>query len=230
VPIRRIFLLGAAAFASLAALVAIAAVLSGDFDETDGKIFGTLATAFVAGSIVVAGLACVARRTSPSLGAAGVVLACAGFVLWSAQIWGEYDNGRYIRLLGFVTAWTLAVLVATTTRLLTSSPKLLRTLYPATAAAAAGAAAVASLMLLRTKDDGWQAFAVLLILALLGEALTPIVERYAASDDRPRERLLGVVAGAEVVAVRMRDTRSVRIGDVSAQLMAGEGVVVRAKT
>ena len=39
VSLRRIFLLGAAALVSLAALVAIGAVLNGDFGETEGKIF-----------------------------------------------------------------------------------------------------------------------------------------------------------------------------------------------
>ena len=57
-----------------------------------------------------------------------------------------------------------------------------------TAGAAAGAALVASVMILRENGDGWQLFAVLLILALLGEALTPILERYAVSDDAPTER------------------------------------------
>ena len=87
---------------------------------------------------------------------------------------------------------------------MTGSPRLARTLLPATAGAAAGAALVASVMLLRENGDGWQLFAVLLILALLGEALIPILERYAVPDDAPAERLLGIVGGAEVLAVRGR--------------------------
>lgn len=55
--LRRAFLLGAAALASVAALVAIVTVVSGDFGETEGKIFATLATTFAAGSALVAGLA-----------------------------------------------------------------------------------------------------------------------------------------------------------------------------
>ena len=57
-PLRRIFLLGAATIVSVAALVAIGAILNGDFGDTEGKIFATLATAFVAGSAAVAGIAC----------------------------------------------------------------------------------------------------------------------------------------------------------------------------
>ena len=36
-----------------------------------------------------------ARSASP-----GIVLACAGFVLWSAQIWGGYDSDGYWKLIG----------------------------------------------------------------------------------------------------------------------------------
>jgi hypothetical protein len=228
VPLRRIFLLGAAGLVSIAALVAIATVLAGSFGETEGKIFATLATTFVAGSLTLSGLACLADRRSSALGLAGVLLACGGFVVWTAQIWGGFDSDAYWKVVGLLTTWALAVLIATTTRLMTSSPRLLRSLYLGTAGAAAGAALVASVMLLRENGDGWQLFAVLLILALLGEALTPILERYAASDGVPVERLLGVVAGAEVVAVRgKRD--AVRVGDHLEPLRTGECVVVRAK-
>ena len=81
-------------------------------------------------------------------------------------------------------------------------------------------------MILRENGDGWQLFAVLLILTLLGEALTPILERYAVSDDAPAERLLGVVAGAEVIAVRGR-REAVRIGERLEPLRAGESVLIR---
>ena len=226
--LRRVFLLGAAALVSLAALVAIGTVLVGSFGETEGKIFATIATTFVAGSTVVAGLACLARERSRLLGIAGVVLATGGFVLWCAQIWGGYHSDGYWTLVGLVTAWALALLVATTTRLMTSSPRLERTLLPATAGTAGGAALVATVMLLRENGDGWQLFAVLLILALLGEALTPILERYAASDETPSERLLGVVAGAEIVAVRGRPG-SVVVGDRVEMLSSRESVLVRAR-
>jgi hypothetical protein len=226
-PLRRIFLLGAAALVSVAALVAIVTILSGDFGETEGKIFATLATTFAAGSTLLAGLACLGRSVSRPVAAAGAVLASAGFVLWSAQIWGEFDSEGYWKVLGILTAWALALLVTMTTRLMLDSPVLIRRLYPFTAGAAAGGAAVATVMLLRENGDGWQLFAILLILALLGETLAPILERYGAATERPAERVLGVVGGAEVVAVRGRDSRSVRIGGTRQRLAAGEELVVR---
>ena len=225
--LRRIFLPGAAALVSVAALVAIATVLSGDFGETEGKIFATLATTFAAGSMLLAGLACLGRGVSRPLGVAGIVLACAGFVLWSAQIWGEFDGDGFWKLLGVLTAWALALLVASTTRLMLESPSLVRRVYPFTAAAAAGAALVLTVMVLREQGDGWQLFAILLILALLGEALAPILERFGAATEGPAERVLGVVAGAEVLAVRGRASRSVRVGSTVEQLAAGEQIVVR---
>jgi hypothetical protein len=230
VSLRRVFLLGAAALASVAALVAIATVLSGDFGETEGKIFATLATTFAAGSALVAGLALLGRRGSPLLGYAGIGLALTGFVLWSAQIWGEFAGDGYWKLVGVLTAWSLAVLIVTTTRLMLTSPSLVRVLYPATGAAAGGAALVVTVMILRESGDGWQLFAVLLILTLLAEVLAPILERYGDPRERPAERLLGVVGGVEVVAVNGGNARLVQVGDASARLDAGESVVVRARS
>jgi hypothetical protein len=230
VSLRRVFLLGAAALASVAALVAIVTVVSGDFGETEGKIFATLATTFAAGSALVAGLALLGRRESPLLGYAGIGLALTGFVLWSAQIWGEFAGDGYWKLVGVLTAWSLAVLIVTTNRLMLSSPSLVRVLYPATGAAAGGAALVVTVMILRERGDGWQLFAVLLILALLAEVLAPILERYGGSGERPAERLLGVVGGVEVFAVNGGNARLVQVGDASARLDAGESVVVRARS
>jgi hypothetical protein len=225
--LRRLFLLGTATVASVAALVAIAAILTGEFGETEGRIFATLATTFVAGSTLIAGLALLGRDASRGLGLAGVGLAIAGFVLWSAQIWGEFGSDRYWKLLGVLTAWALAVLVATTTRLMLSTPSLIRWLYPATAGAVAGAALVATLMILAENGDGWQLFAVLLVLALLGETLAPVLERFQTEGVGRSERLLGVVAGVEVLAVRGQRAGSIQIGSTTAHLAAGESIVVR---
>jgi hypothetical protein len=228
VSLRRVFLLGAAALASVAALVAIVTVVSGDFGETEGKIFATIGTTFAAGSALVAGLALLGRRESSLLGYTGIGLALTGFVLWSAQIWGEFAGDGYWKFVGVLTAWSLAVLIVTTNRLMLSSPSLVRVLYPATGGAAGGAALVATVMILRENGDGWQLLAVLLILALLAEVLAPILERYGGSRERPPERLLGVLGGVEVVAVNGGNARLVQVGDASARLDAGESVVVRA--
>jgi hypothetical protein len=114
-----------------------------------------------------------------------------------------------------------------TNRLLLHSPRLVRTLYPATAAMAVLAALTVTVMVLRENGDGWQLFAIFVILALLGEVLAPILDRYAASDEEPSERLLGTVGGVSVLAVR-GDRGAVRIGTDEIPLRDDERVVVRA--
>jgi hypothetical protein len=227
-PLRRIFLLGAATIVSVAALVAIAAIFNGDFGDTEGKIFATLATAFVAGSTAVAGIACLERSASRVFGTLGIVLSSLGFVLWTEQIWAQHDSAGYWKLLGLLLIWSLVVLIVTTTRLMTRSPQLLRTLYPATAVAAVLAGVVVTIMVLSDNGDGWQFFAVLLVLAVLGVTLTPILQRYVSTppDTEPAERVLGELGGVVVVAVRGAG-RSVRLGDRDVALEDGERVVIR---
>lgn len=226
--LRRIFLLGAATLVCVAALVAIAAILNGDFGDTEGKIFATLATAFVAGSATIAGIACLERSVSRPFGVLGVGLSLLGFALWTDQIWAEHRSETYWKLLGLILAWTLVVLVITTTRLMTRAPQLARTLYPATAVAAVLAGGSVSVMVLREQGDGWQLFAVLVVLALLGETLTPILQRFVVTPvgDKPPERILGEIAGAVVVAVR-DGSRAVRLGDREVPLADDERVVIR---
>ena len=228
--LRRIFLLGAATLVSVAALVAIGAIVNGDFGDTEGKIFSTLATAFVAGSAAIAGIACLERSVSRLFGILGVGLSLVGFILWTDQIWAEHHSDAYWKLLGLILIWTLVVLVLTTTRLMTRSPQLVRTLYPATAVAAAGAGAVVTVMVLSENGDGWQLFAVLLVLALLGETLTPILQRFVTTPlgETPPERVLGEIAGVVVVAVRgQRHGRAVRVGSRDVPVADDETIIVR---
>ena len=230
-PIRRIFLLGAATLVSFAALVAILAVVNGEFGSTEEKILATLATAFVAGSSALAGMACLERRVSRPFGVLGVVLATFGFLLWADQIWDQHDSSGYWKLLGLVLTWTLALLVGTTTRLMTRSPELLRSLYPATVAAAFGAGLAVTTMVVREDGDGWQLFAILVILAALGEILTPMFQRFVvtpADGGGPAERLLGTLEGAVIVAVRNgRPGRRVQIGERELTFGEDETIVVR---
>jgi hypothetical protein len=226
VSLRKIFLLGAAALASVAALVAIVAVVKGDFGATEGKIFATLAATFVAGSTVTAGLALLARGVLRPLGILGVVLAVSGYVVWAEQIWAGHDSKGYWSFLLILLAFTLAILAATVNRLLASTPKVVKTLFPATAAAATLAAAIATMMVLRDNGDGWEFFAVLLILTVLGEILTPIFDRYLTVREPDEERPLATVGDVSVVAVRGRGG-TVRIGETEHRLAADEGILVR---
>jgi hypothetical protein len=221
--LRRLYLKGAAALAALAALLAIATVLQGDFGETEGKIFATIAATFVAGSAVMAGIASLAQG-SRWLGRAGIVLAAGGFLLWVEEIWAGHDSETYWKVLGLVLVWTLVTLVGTTSALMTTTQ---RRLYVATLTCAAAAGLVVSVMILGENGDVWQLFAVLLILTLLGEILIPIMERTSAAEARPAERELGTLGGVSVLAVRQAGRRVVRIGDRELPLAADESVVLR---
>lgn len=225
IPLRSLYLRGAAALAGVAALAAIATVLSGDFGETEGKIFATIAATFVGGSAVVAGIACLGRA-SGALGTAGIVLAIGGFVLWTEQIWAEHESDTYWKVLGLLLTWTLATLVGMASALMTRTQ---RHLHLATLSCAAAAGLFASVMILREQGDGWQAFAVFLILTLLGLILTPIFERSRELEQRPEERVLGSLGDVTVIAVRQPGKRVVRIGDQEASLAADESVVLRAR-
>jgi hypothetical protein len=224
--LRRIFLLGAAAIASVAALVAIFAVVRGDFGDTEGKIFATLAATFVAEATAVAGLALLARGVLRPLGVLGVVLAVGGYVLWAEQIWAQHDSGTYWDFLIAVLALALATLAATTCRLMISVPKLVRTLFPTVAGVATLGAAVGVVLVVRDNGDGWQLFAVLFILTVLGEILTPILDRLLAVDGRTAERPLATLDGLSVVAVRGLG-RTVRIDGADHHLADDEGIVLR---
>jgi hypothetical protein len=221
--LRSVYLKGAAALAAVAALLAIATILQGDFGETEGKIFATIGATFVAGSALMAGIACLAHG-SRFLGYAGSALAGIAFVLWVEQIWAEHDSETYWKLLGLFLTWTLVTLVGTSSALLTRRR---RGLHIATLVCAVGAGVVASAMIVRSNGDAWQLFAVLLILTLLGEVLTPILERAAADEDRRVERELGSLDGVRILAVRETGKRVVRIGDRESPLAADESVIVR---
>jgi hypothetical protein len=226
--IRRLFWLGAAVLFSIAALVAIAAVLGSGFGETQGRILATCGIAFVCGAATLAGLACIDRGVLRPVGWAAVSLGIGTGAVWAGAIW-QGDTGKtYWKVAAILAAWMLTALVVTTLRLLVSSPRLLSTLVPATWGTAALAAAVSTEMIL-TEDGGpWKLVLVLVILTALGYVLTPVLQRLwaAAEHALPEERLLGSVAGADVVAVR-GDGRSLRIGERSVRVEPGESIVVR---
>ena len=229
--IRRLFWLGAAILFSVAALVAIAAVLGGSFGTTEEDILETCGIAFVCGAATLAGLACVDRGVTTLVGWLAVVLGVATFVVWAGGVWQHDASDTYWKVAGVLGVWTLAVLVVTTLRLLVSSPQLLGTVVPGTSAAAVVAAAVSTEMILSEDGGPWKLVVVLIILTALGYALTPALQRFwaAAEPTERAERLLGTLGGIDVFAVR-GDGRSVTIGSSRTQLSSSEGIVLRERT
>jgi hypothetical protein len=229
--IRRLFWLGAAILFSIAALVAIAAVLGGSFGATQEHILETCGIAFVCGATALAGLACVDRGVIVPTGWVAVALGLTSFLIWTAGAWSEPSGDRFWKIAGVLGVWTLAALIVTTLRLLASSPRLLRTLVPATWAAVLLAATVSTEMILTEEGGLWKLLVVLVILTALGYALTPVLQRYwaGAETHATAERLLGTLGDIEVLAVR-GEARSVTIGSNRMPLASSEGIVLRERT
>ena len=229
--IRRLFWLGAAVLFSVAALVAIAAVLGGSFGTTQEHILETCGIAFVCGAATLAGLACIDRGVIIPVGWVTAVLGVATFVTWTGGVWKDTSSDGYWKFAGVLGVWTLAALIITTLRLLASSPRLLTTVVPATWAAAVLAAAVSTEMILGEDGGPWKLVVVLVILTALGYALTPVLQRFwAGAEGAPAtERLLGTLGNIEVFAVR-GEGRSVTIGSSRMQLASSEGIVLRERT
>lgn len=229
--IRRLFWLGAAILFSIAALIAIVAVAGGHFGETEGRILATCGLAFVCGSVMLAGVACLDREIVRPAAWAAIVLGVAAFGLWAVGIWHDGARGvAFWKIAGVVGAWLLAALIVTTSRLVASSPRVLRTVVPGTWAAATAAAVLGSGMILEETGGPWKFEVVLVILTALGFALIPALERFwATAETAVAERLLGTLGNIDVFAVR-GGGRSVTIGSTSAKLAASEGIVLREHT
>jgi hypothetical protein len=229
--IRRLFWLGAAILFSVAALVAIGAVLGAGFGSTQEHIVLTCAIAFVCGGTALAGLACVDRRIIEPVGWVAVALGLASFVAYTVGVWQDSPGESYWKAAGALGVWTLAALVVTTLRLFASSPRLLGTVVPATWFAAVLGAAVGTEMILSDDSDPWKLEVVLVILSALGYALTYVLQRFWAAAGTSTaaaaaERLLGRLGNVDVFTVR-GEGRSVTIGSSRMRLTSGEGIVLR---
>ncbi|HEU5215404.1 MAG TPA: hypothetical protein VFU30_07680 [Gaiellaceae bacterium] len=229
--IRRLFWLGAAVLFSIAALVAIAAVLGGDFGDTQARILATCGIAFVCGGAALAGFACLDRGVIREAAWATIVFGVASFVAWTGAAWQKDPGKAYWKLAGVLGIWTLAGLLVTTLRLIASSPRLLATVVPATWGAVGLAALLSTEMVLGEDGGPWQVVLVLVILTGLGYALTPALQRFWADSDAPAaaERLLGTLGNIDVFAVR-GEGRSVTIGSSRTRLASSEGIVLRERS
>jgi hypothetical protein len=226
VRLSRIFWIGAAAILVAAALVALVAVLRGDFSDTDGRILGTLAAALLAGSTLVAGLVLVEKGSRP-LGWAAVAVSMPAFAAITYSIWdfvfeGEGDAWRW----GWAGGLALvAALIAVTARLLARSRALVRLAW--IAGALATVAATVSYVAIWGDDSGdalGRAIAVLWILTGLAYLLVPVLQRFTAAGVPPgAERLLAELDGVEIVATRSRE-------GVAVDLQPGERLVLRRRS
>jgi hypothetical protein len=221
--LRRIFWIGAAVLLVAAALVAIAALVAGNFDETDGKILLTLGTLFLCGAVALAGTQLVEDRTQPAVGAALAASAVPGFGLLALAIW--WDGGANLVNVALTTTIVLAVeLVAASQRLLLRNLRLLP-LVAGTGAALAVAGALTIVAIWSDPGPGLgKAIGVLWILAGAGWLLTPVLQRWSAVGERATGvRVLAALGDVELVASH-EQIAGVAVG---AKPAAGEGLFLR---
>lgn len=208
--LARISWIGAAAILVAGALVALTAVVQGEFSDTDGRILVTLAALLYTGGAALAGLALADRGSARALGwlVASAAPVCLGLVAWA--VWSFVGDGGGDEDANKL-AWSsvlvlLAGLIATTGLLLTRRPALARL-----AAVAGGLAAVASglsVIGVWAESSGGafvKTLAVLWILAALCFFLVPVLQRFtAAGADESAPRVVAGLEGVEVVASRGR--------------------------
>ena len=202
--LRRMFWIGAAAILIVAALVAIAAIVRGDFSETDGQILGTLGSLLLCGALAVAGLSLVERSLLPALGWGSVVSATLGFVLLVSTIWSSFESDTLSRSAGTaLVAIVVALLVVTSLLLLRG-----RTLLPLVAGDAfalgiAGLIAVAAIWSDDLSEGAAKADAVFWVLGVLGWLLIPVVRLFSSvGAEQAAVRVLGELDGVDLVASR----------------------------
>lgn len=214
--LSRIFWIGAAAILVAAALVALAAVVRGDFSENDGRILVTLAALLYTGGSALAGAALAERGPARRLGwtVAAAAPVCLAFVTWG--IWsfvfdgeGDYDASR--------AAWsaTLVLLVGlvAATGLLLARTRVATVLAWAATGFAACAAALSVAGIWREPDaDAYvKVVAALWILAALSYFLAPVLQRFAATEAGSVDRVLAELDGIELVATRTPGALDVRL-------------------
>jgi len=206
--LARTFWIGAAAALVVAALIAVAAVLRGDFSETDGRILGTLAALLLASGTLTSGLVLV-DRDDALLGRVAVVAAPVGFALLAYAIWDfVFDGGGDAWRYGWTGVVVLvATLIAVTARLLAESTSL--TPLAMLAGILAGLAATLSTYAIWDGSDSetmGKGLAVLWILTGVCYLLVPVFERFrGAQASEPEARVLATLDDVQLVLTRSSD-------------------------
>jgi hypothetical protein len=226
--LSRLFWIGAAAILVAAALVALVAILRGDFSDTDGRILVTLGALLYTGGAALAGLALAERGPARLLGVvvASTAPVCLAFVAWG--IWSFVFDGEGNETASKL-AWSsvlllLAGLIAATAVLL-ARRRTLQLLAAGTGALAALSAtiSVAGIWTEPDSDAFIKTLAVLWILTLLAYFLVPVLQRFTAAGAAPEAvRVLAALDDVELVATRTPDGRA-----IDARLEPGERLVLR---
>jgi hypothetical protein len=232
--LRRIFWIGAATILVVAALIALVALVSGSFSETDGKILWTLGALFFTGSAAIAGVALLDRATHVWLGWAIIATAPIAFVLLAVLGWSGWDVSDTVgRFIGTSVLVVAAELVVATNRLLLRNVRLapVALITEVLVWLATGITLVFIWLQRDPGSTGAKFLAACWILAGLGWFLVPVLQRYAAVQapvEPSAERVLAALGDVELVA-----TRAVGEGVVVVEeprLLPGERLALRRRS
>ncbi len=204
----RTFWISAAATLVVAALIALAAVVRGDFSETDGRILITLAALLYAGGTSLAGLALVDRGTARILGCIVAAVGPVGLAVMLWAIWSfvfEGENEPASKLGWSAVLVLLAALVSSTALLLARRDALVRLAWGA--AALAGLAATVSLAGLGLSPTPTRSSRSSRSLDTRGARVLPRPDPSAPDLGRAGDlqRVLAELDGIELVATRSPD-------------------------
>lgn len=178
----------------VAAAIAIVALLTGDFDETEGKV--TVTTLWVA-LYNITGMGAAAarpRRGLAALGICGFIASAIGFALGVYLIWSEFDDDGLARAWGIAT--TAAISIAQAALLLIhrrpSDSHVIRLVRTATIVVVVVLAALIMVALASAEDDPDESFfrilGALAVLDALGTLSLPILRRLQPAAPPPPTR------------------------------------------
>jgi hypothetical protein len=207
--VRRVFWIGAATLRGGAALVAIVALVRGEFTDTDFDILASLGITLGAGSTALAGLALVERKDVAALGWAAILVAIGGYVtvLWDiwTEPWDDEATATALLLMG-------TLLLATTGRLLLRRESL-EPLYLAHVVLSAFGTAGTIWVIWDDTDtpDSWgKLLGSVWILAALAWFLIPVLSRSGRAEPVSGERIVGTGPGRYEVELDEGETLVVR--------------------
>jgi len=224
VRLSRVFWLGAAAILIVAALIAVAAIVRGEFGETEAQILGTLLVLLVAGATAISALALIERGAAQALAVVAMAGAAICFAVITASIWDGFSSETLVKWAASAAPILISLLLLATQRLLLRVARLAPVFYGT--AAAATVAAVLTIAVIWAEQDGSQdgfaqAIAVFWILTALGYLLLPVLQRFtSAGVPETADRVLAELNGVKLVATKSGE-------GIEARLAPGERLALR---
>lgn len=189
--IKKLFLRGFIGFLVLTAIIAIIAVLSESFGDTQMRILGSTFTISIASILAMACAAFIERRSKTSLGLAGIVTTIIGAILLLMGIWSIIETDFSFK----VTASFITVAVAFAHAFLLALPDLDKNYLwvQQTSALTISIIAVLIITALWSETENlyyYRTMAVVAILVGLQSVVIPILNKLSGKENSTSKELL----------------------------------------